>query len=142
LHDQYQRNDILCPGLLSFAAGVISPRGGFRVEVRETLAEFDELADCARYWVARTEWRDINAPYLIVRDPVVWADIPWLIRECELAILAWLRAQNDPDAWEIPGLKEWFRRRNKYHIGRIGRDEYAKQYREFWNRDLAIGVIS
>lgn len=134
LHDQYQREEYLCPGTLSFAAGVIDKKGGFCVKVREHLDEFAE--DGTRFWIARTRWYDLNSPYLIVRDPVVWEDIPWLFRECEMTILAWLRAQNDPDCWEIVGLKKWLARRNAEHIERLGRDEFGRQYRRFWNRDL------
>lgn len=137
LHDEYQRNEILCPGLMSFAAGVIDPRGGFRVEVRDNLTDFDNLADCSRYWIARTNWRDLNSPYLIVREPVVWENIPWLIRECEMVLLNWLRAQNDPDAWYIPGLYSWLLHRDQEHITKLGEDEYGRQFRVFWNTDVS-----
>lgn len=138
LYDHYQREEVLCPGLLSFAAGVLKRDGGFRVEVRNNLGEFDQLLDCERYWIARWKWRDLNSPYLRVRDPVPWKDNVWLIRECEMTVLAWLRANNDPDAWNIPGLKAWLRWRDEEHINKLGREEYTKQYRTFWNRDFPM----
>lgn len=134
LHDQYQREEFLCPGLLSFAAGVIGSKGGFRVKVRERVEEFEE--EGTYYWIARTRWRDLNSPYLIVRDPMPWEDIPWLVRECEMAILAWVRSRNDPDIWKIPGLQKWIDHRDQRHIRKLGRRIFAKQYRFFWNRDL------
>lgn len=134
LHDKYQRGEYLCPGLLSYAAAVLKPDGGFRVEVREHIEEFGNQGE--RVWICRSNWRDLTSSYLIVRDPVPWVDIPWLIRECEMTVLAWLRAQNDPDAWNIPGLRQWLLYRDNDHIRRVGRLEYTKQYRKFWNRDL------
>ena len=133
LHDEYQRGEVLCPGLLSVAAIVLSPDGGYRYEVRVTEAEI--AAAChegEHYWIARHKPWDRAQPLIIIRDPVPWEDIPWLHGECELTLLAWLRDSNDPDAWKIPGLDRFLRRRAKRWIRRIGKKAYREQARKFW----------
>ena len=126
------RGDVTFPLLLSFAAGIIDANGGFRVAVRDNINDFYTTNE--HPWICRKKPYDYSSSFLLVQEPVRWEDIPWLIRECELTILWWARASNNPDV--IPGLRAWLLKRDAAHIRRIGRRAYAKQYRKFWNRDL------
>lgn len=133
LHDEYQREEFLCPGELSVCAIVLGHNGSYRFVVRRNEAEIRMACNKdEHYWLGRHKPWDRAQPFIIIRDPVPWNDIPWFHQECELTLLTWLKDSNDPDAWRIPGIKQFLRRRDKHWIKRIGKKKYREQRRRFW----------
>lgn len=133
LHDQYQRNEFICPGELSVCAIILSPNGSHRFSVRSNEDEIRlACGSDEHYWLGRHKPWDRAQPFIIIRDPVPWKDISWFHQECELTLLTWLKNSNDPDAWQIPGIKQFLYRRVKFWIKRIGKKKYREQHSKFW----------
>lgn len=137
LHDQYQRGEFIAPSLLSFAALIIDPSGAIRYTVDNDMARLRSFAKKDGHCiVARHKPYTAGSPFLLTLEPVPWNDIAWLLRECELTALWWLKRSNDPEVFELPGIRPWLERRDQEHIRRLGIEEYAKQYKNFWGHDF------
>jgi hypothetical protein len=91
---------------LSAVAGILDPKGGFRVVVTQRWR--------MRHHVAKGEMLFVVPGYL-KQEPVPWHEIPVMIRRVELYIEWWVTTRNDPVILRDPAIRNYIANPNASH---------------------------